>query len=62
MKKLKEHKLPFNSFIGGWYIPKKITKSLVKFYDTNPDFYHRGVSYTVEGEVNCKNKKSTHIE
>ena len=59
MKKLKEHKLPFDSFIGGWYIPKKITKSLVKFYDDNPNFYHRGVSYTVEGEVNYKNKKST---
>jgi hypothetical protein len=30
---LKEYKLPKESFIGGWFIPKKICNNLVSYYD-----------------------------
>lgn len=40
----KEFKLPKNSFIGGWFIPKKICDNLIKYFNTNID-------YTTEGTV-----------
>ena len=35
-------KLPFNSFIGGWYIPQKTCDSLVNYYDKNPHLVSKG--------------------
>ena len=33
--KLKEHKTPFDSFIGAYYIDKKICDDVVKFFKNN---------------------------
>ena len=30
---LKQYKLPKESFIGGWFIPKKICDKLISYYD-----------------------------
>ena len=32
---LKQYKLPKESFIGGWFIPKKICDNLISYYDKN---------------------------
>ena len=61
MKKLKEHKFPMGSFIGGWYIPKKITKSLIELHSSDKKYQRDGITYTVNGEVNYDHKKSTDI-
>tara|TARA_R100000988_G_scaffold38650_1_gene19300 strand:+ start:415 stop:999 length:585 start_codon:yes stop_codon:yes gene_type:complete len=37
-----EEKLPFNSFIGGWYIPEKTCDDLVDYYNENPHLVHQG--------------------
>ena len=35
MDNLKEHKFPYNSFIGGWYIPNKICDDLIDYFKKN---------------------------
>ncbi len=61
MKKLKEHKFPTNSFIGGWYIPKKITKSLIGLHGSDKRYQKSGVTYNVDGDVNHHHKKSIDV-
>jgi hypothetical protein len=46
----KEFKLPKNSFMGAWFIPKKICDNLIKYFNTNID-------YTTEGTVIHENKR-----
>jgi len=31
---MKKHNFPDNSFIGGWYIPKKICDNIIKYFNT----------------------------
>ena len=38
----KEYKLPFNSFIGGWFIPKKTCDVLVKYFNKNKEMKKPG--------------------
>ena len=35
---LKEEKLPFDSFIGGWYIPEKMCDDIIQYHKDNKDY------------------------
>ena len=39
----KEYKLPLNSFIGGWFIPKKVCDDLIKYFKKNKELQKEGV-------------------
>jgi len=39
---LKEYKLPFDSFIGGWFIPKKTCDALVRYFNKNEEMRKPG--------------------
>jgi len=43
---LKEEKLPFESFIGGWYIPKETCNKIIEFHKTHPKLHTEGNVYT----------------
>lgn len=54
-----EEKLPFKSFIGGWYIPNKVCDELIKFYNKNPQFVKQGtVGDPTSPKIVKKNKES----
>ena len=38
----KEYKLPFDSFIGGWFIPKKTCDGLVRYFNKNEEMRKPG--------------------
>ena len=40
---MNEHLFPYNSFIGGWYIPEKICDDVIDFYKSNSDKHVIGV-------------------
>ena len=40
---LKEHNLPINSMIGGWYIPPVICDDLIKLFKENKEYHKPGV-------------------
>ena len=51
MSELKEHNLPFNSFIGGWYIDPKICDDLITLFKSQKEHQKPGVvgrPYNVE--------------
>jgi len=56
--KLKEYKLPYDSLIGGWFIPEKICDDILKFFKKNKQLHFKG--HTGKG-VNEDIKKSTDI-
>ena len=57
-----DEKLPFNSFIGGWYIPKKTCDDLVDYYNANSHLVHKGtIGGSTSPEVNLKYKESFDI-
>ena len=39
MDNLKEHKFSYNSFIGGWFIPKKICEDLINYFNNNKKYH-----------------------
>lgn len=41
--KYKEHKLPFNSFISGWYIPKEYCDDIIEYYKNNEHLKFKGM-------------------
>jgi prolyl 4-hydroxylase len=43
--KLKEEKFDIKTFIGGWYIPKKICTDLINFFEKSQWRHQPGVSY-----------------
>ena len=48
-----EHQLPYESFIGGWYIPEHICDNLISYYKTNKDLVEQGK--TIKGvDLNTK--------
>ena len=49
MSNLKEHILPYESFIGGWYIPKKLCNDIVNCFNNNKDKW-------VQGKIGAKKK------
>ena len=40
---MKEHKFPYESFIGGWYIDPKICDGIVDIFKENPQEQRPGV-------------------
>jgi|TARA_R110000823_G_scaffold218130_2_gene347428 prolyl 4-hydroxylase len=57
---IKEYKLPFESFIGGWFIDTKICDQVIDFYKKTPDKYKsRGHSYRDEKKVINKKVKDS---
>jgi len=58
----KEFKLPSNSFIGGWFIPKKTCNDLIKYFNKNKKFQSPG-KFAVNEKfyINKKNKDSMDI-
>jgi hypothetical protein len=48
---MKEHKFDFNSFIGGWYIPKKICNDLIKLFN-----FHKDSNNVYKGEISKDEK------
>ena len=54
--KLKEHKTPFDSFIGAYYIDKKICDDVVKFFKNNwdksgPGFFNIGGKSVINKQI-----------
>ena len=43
MSELKEHNLPFNSFIAGWYIDPKICDDLITLFKSQKEHQKPGV-------------------
>jgi len=56
---MKEHKFDVNSFIGGWYIPKKLCDNLIKFFKTHKDRSIEGFIDGVQGSVVDKSWKES---
>ena len=44
MNNIKEHKFPYSSFIGGWFIPNKICDDLI-------DYFKKNKKHSLEGEI-----------
>jgi len=40
---MNEYLFPYNSFIGGWYIPEKICDSVIEFYKSNSHKHGKGI-------------------
>lgn len=57
--KLKEYKLPYSSFIGGWYIDKDITNKLIDFYNINKSQATVGTILKEGKSVLDKNEKDS---
>ena len=59
-KKMKEYKLPFDSFIGGWFIDKPTCNDIVKYFKKTPDkFKSKGHVFNYGGRrINKKVKDS----
>jgi len=55
---MKEEPFELNTFIGGWYIPKKICKDLITLFENNPKRQTPGQS---GNEVRPEVKESTDI-
>tara|TARA_R110000823_G_scaffold215857_1_gene345435 strand:+ start:2803 stop:3384 length:582 start_codon:yes stop_codon:yes gene_type:complete len=52
--KIKEHKLPFDSFIGGWFIDNKICDNLISLHQQNIEHTQEGK--TMYDDVESVNK------
>ena len=39
---MKEHIFPYESFIGGWYIPTEVCDNLLDFYEKNKEIAYQG--------------------
>lgn len=48
---LKEEKLPFESFIGGWYIPKETCNKIIEFHKNHPNLHIEGKVYTTNDQL-----------
>ncbi len=46
----KEHAFPYESFIGGWYMPEKLCDNLVAYYNNNKNLTHKGSFLNLKGE------------
>ena len=42
MLEFKEEKLPFDSFIGGWYMPEALCDSIVQYHKDNKQLHFQG--------------------
>jgi len=60
MNSLKEHTFPFESFIGGWYIPENLCEDIIKYFNDNKKFHSIGKSGNYE--TNSDKKSSTDLE
>ena len=60
---MKEYKLPYDSFIGGWFIDKDICDNIVKYFKDTPNkFKTEGNVYSKKGRtIDKKVKDSTDI-
>ena len=43
-RKMKEHNLPYESFVSGWYIDEKICDDLIQLFKDNKEHQKEGVS------------------
>jgi len=48
---LKEEKLPFESFIGGWYIPKETCDKIINFHKNHPNLHTEGKVYRTNDQL-----------
>ena len=46
-----EHKFPYESFIGGWYIDEKICDEVISFFKNNLNKTHSGYTTDKKGNV-----------
>ncbi len=46
----KEHAFPYESFIGGWYMPEKLCDNLISYYNNNKNLTHKGSFLNFKGE------------
>ena len=49
---MNEHLFPYNSFIGGWYIPEKICDDVVNYFKSVPHKHYKGKIGTSEVDNN----------
>ena len=62
MINLKEHIFPFESFIGGWYIPKEICDNIIKFFKKNKQRWEIGKLGYSDIDVNRKESTDMYID
>ena len=54
-----EHEFPYESFIGGWYIPEKICDNLIEFFNINKHLAREG-KYGRKNQISYdKNRKES---
>ena len=60
---IKEHKFADKTFIGGWYISKKLCDMIIKYYDDNEPNWKTGAVYSNNNTVvhDKKSKDSTDL-
>jgi len=57
---MKEYKLPYDSFIGGWFIDKDVCDNIIKYFkDTPYKFKNKGNVYGKEGKTIDKTVKDS---
>lgn len=62
MTVISEHKFPYQSFIGGWYIPTQTCDDLISHFKNNSQNYERGILYKdYKQQVNTDIKDSTDL-
>jgi len=58
MNNLKEFKFRKDSFLGGWFISKKVCDDLIRFKNENINRFHKGRLFNQNNEVNINYKDS----
>ena len=57
---MKEYKLPFDSFIGGWFIDKPTCNNIIKYFKNTPDkFKNKGHVFNYGGRRISKKVKDS---
>jgi len=59
---MKEYKFPFESHIGGWYIPEKVCDNLIKYFYDKKDKWNLGVVGNNKGEYHSDKKVKESLE
>jgi len=62
-----EEKLPFDSFIGGWYIDKNLCDDIINYHKSHPELHFEGrsggtVDKTVKDSIDVSIKLGTEFE
>jgi prolyl 4-hydroxylase len=59
---LKEFELPFNSFIGGWFIDETVCDKIIDYFNQNSHLHQQGKTFKeADAILNTETKESTDL-